>query len=318
MNMRKRTRMTPALLLGLCLTLCAAYARQDAANVITVPSSIDGADQRCEFVPANKAGDRPLLVFLHPWSHHFDTFDISAWRDEAAARHWHFLAPDFRGPNMRPEACGSRLARQDILDAVDCVLARHPVDENRVYLAGSSGGGHMAMVMAAHAPGRWAAVSAWCGISDLAAWHRETKAAGRKYWKDIEGAVGGAPGASAETDRALRYRSPVFHLQAARGLPVDFNAGVHDGHTGSVPIHHTIDAFNVVARARGDAPVPAEEIDRLSARKGLDKDAEPDPVYGRVIHYRRAAGPSRLTIFEGGHECIADAACAWLAGHARE
>lgn len=304
-------------LVTLGLTFCGAQGAPAEDTVITVRSSIDGAEQPCEFVPSNKEGAQPMLVFLHPWSAHFDGFDISAWRIEARSRGWHFLAPDFRGPNRRPEACGSRLARQDILDAVAHVLQKHPIDERRIYLAGTSGGGHMAMVMAAHAPEQWAAVSEWCGISGLAAWHQETKAAGRKYCKDIEAVVGGAPGSSAAVDRELRYRSPVFHLAAARGLPIDFNAGIHDGHTGSVPVHHTLDAFNAVARARGDAPVSKKEIARLSARQGLDTTAEPDPVYGRVIHFRRTSGDARVTIFEGGHEGIAEAACAWLAQHKR-
>ena len=38
--------------------------------------------------------------------------------------------------------------RQDILDAVDWVLKRYPVDEKRIYLTGTSGGGHMSMLMA--------------------------------------------------------------------------------------------------------------------------------------------------------------------------
>ena len=31
----------------------------------------------------------------------------------------HRIAPDFRGPNIRPEACASKLAIQDVLDAVE-------------------------------------------------------------------------------------------------------------------------------------------------------------------------------------------------------
>jgi hypothetical protein len=42
-----------------------------------------------------------------------------------------------------------------------------------------------------------------------------------------------------------------------------------------------------------------------------------DESYGRGIHLRRMAGRSRVTIFEGGHEGIPEAAVAWLALHAR-
>jgi dipeptidyl aminopeptidase/acylaminoacyl peptidase len=226
--------------------------------------------------------------------------------------------PNFRGPNLRPESCASELARQDVLDAVAYVRRTYAVDDTRVYLAGVSGGGHMSMVMAAHAPELWAGVSAWVGISDLTAWHAETKAAGRKYWKDVEAVVGGAPGASAAVDAQLRYRSPLYHVGGAKNVPLDLNTGIHDGHTGSVPIHHTIDAYNVLARAQGDDEVSAEDIATLSAEKPLSTTEKQDTTYGRHLHLRRYAGPSRVTVFEGGHEGIPRAACTWLEKQRKE
>lgn len=291
----------------------------DAAPMtLQVPSTRDAVVQPCFFVPSSVAGPQPLLVFLHTWSTGYDAFDWTAWRQEAQTRGWHVLVPHFRGPNERPEACASPEARQDVLDAVGYVCAHYPVHENRIYLAGTSGGGHMTLVMAAEAPGVWAAASAWCGISDLAAWHRESLAAKRKYYQDIEKVVGGVPGASPEVDAQLRLRSPVFHLARAKDLAMDINAGLHDGHTGSVPVHHALDAFNVIARACGAPEVTPEEIARLSEEQPLATNEEQDPAYGRAIYLRRYAGPSRVTIFEGGHEGIAGAACTWLATHVRK
>ena len=170
----------------------------------------------------------------------------------------------------------------------------------------------MAMVMAAHSPETWTAVSAWCGISDLAAWHRETKAANRKYWHDIEAVVGGAPGSSPEVDRQLRARSPLFSFANVRNLPVDLNTGIDDGHSGSVPIHHTLDAFNALARILNAPPVTDEEIRALAEKKTLPKRTKQDSSYGRKIWLRREAGRSRVTVFDGGHEDIPSAACKWL------
>jgi poly(3-hydroxybutyrate) depolymerase len=293
------------------LTLQAGVA---GSNVVTlqITSTVDGTIQPCLFLPAGRDGPRPLLVLLHHWSHGYDTFDFTSWRTEAEGRGWHLLVPHYRGPNDNPMACASPRARQDILDAVEYVRGRSPVDPGRIYLAGESGGGHMAMVMAGEAPDLWAGVSVWCGISDLTAWHRESEAAGRKYAQDIEAVCGGAPGSSAEADAQLKYRSPVHHLAKAKALPVDISTGIHDGHTGSVPIHHTLDAFNVLAEALGAPPVTQEEIDTLSREELLSTDEEQDATYGREIHLRRYAGPSRVTIFEGGHEGIAAAGCAWL------
>ncbi|MBN2307973.1 MAG: prolyl oligopeptidase family serine peptidase [Candidatus Hydrogenedentes bacterium] len=283
-----------------------------------VTSTIDGERQPCLFSAAESGTPRPLLVALHPWSHGFNTYgDTSAWQEEARKRNWHCLHPDFRGPNWTPEACGSAKARQDVLDAIDYVIERFEVDEGRIYVAGGSGGGHMTLVMAAHAPDRWAAASAWCPITDLATWHAECRAADRKYWKDIEAVVGGPPGSSAGIDEDLRFRSPVHHLAAATDLPVDINTGIHDGHDGSVPIHHAVDAFNAIAAALGSPQVAEEELATLSEEQPLGTQEEQDSAYGRAIHLRRYAGASRLTVFEGGHEALVATACAWLETHRR-
>lgn len=282
---------------------------------IEVPCSIDGTAQSADFFPVAETEQRPLLVVLHHWSVGVDSYDATDWANAASAQNWHLLVPDFRGANKRPEACASPLARQDILDAVEFIIDRYPVDESRVYLAGVSGGGHMAMVMGAHAPKRWTAVSAWAGISDLAAWHAETKAVDLKYYRDIEAVVGGAPGTSASVDEELRLRSPIHYLGNAKNLPVEIATGIHDGHAGSVPIHHTIDAFNVIAKALGEPPVDDATIAELSDEAYDEPPAFHDETFGRGIHLRREAGPSRVTIFEGGHEGIPEAAVAWLAMH---
>jgi len=293
---------------------CALHASADPVRV-EIPSSIDGEQQSVDIFPVSDESPRPLLVMLHNWSVNLDRFDGAEWEAVAKSANWHLVFPDFRGANNRPEACGSMIARQDILDAVDYVIQHYSVDKTRIYLAGASGGGHMALVMAAHAPERWTAVSAWASISDLAAWHAETKAADLKYYSDIEAIAGGPPGASQAVDDELRVRSPVHHLANAKDLPVDIATGIHDGHTGSVPIHHSIDAFNTIAKSRGDDPVDVETIARLSVKEYGGAPLFNDLTYGRDIYLRQEAGPSRITIFEGGHEDIPEAAIAWFGLH---
>lgn len=284
---------------------------------LSIVSSLDGATEPADFYPAQGDGVRPMLVVLHPWSGNVDSYSPAAWVLEARKRNWHVLAPNFRGGNLRPEACASRLVRQDVLDAVALARARYSVDGNRIYAAGESGGGHLSLVMAAEAPELWAAVTAWVPISDLFQWHMESKQADRKYWKDIEAVAGGPPGSTPAVDAELRFRSPVFHLQRAAALPVDINAGIHDGYTGSVPIHHSLDAFNAIAIARGEAAIPEDTITALGARAYSGTEEPVDKTYGRELHFRQEAGPSRVTIFEGSHESIPGAACAWLERHAR-
>lgn len=284
-----------------------------ARHTIRVKSSMDGALQPCVFVAARKGEARPLLVYLHPWRHGYDT-DSTRWQAEAKARDWHFLAPHFRGPNKRPEACASRLARQDVLDAVAFVKQHRAMDTQRIYAGGVSGGGHMALVMAAEVPDLWAGVSAWCPVSDLRAFYHECRAQGAKAYRHIVKVCGGEPGSSPKVDEELRYRSPLFHMALAKDLPLDINHGIRDGQPRGIGIQHSIWAFNALAEARVDAPVPADTIDTHCRLENLTPDPIQDDTYGRTIYLRRTTGPSRLTLFEGGHEDLPAAACAWLEG----
>ncbi|NLS97784.1 MAG: prolyl oligopeptidase family serine peptidase [Planctomycetaceae bacterium] len=318
----------PQILLPLVATIALsmppALGRAGERMKVQIPSTADGTDQPCYVILPDGCqpdGDpRPLVVSLHTFSGDGEQRQ-KEFEAEADKAGWIYLFPHFRGPNKTPEACGSLLAQQDILDAVDWAIATYPIDCRRVYLVGCSGGGHMAMLMAGRYPDRWTAVSAWVGISDLAAWH--ARHAEDNYGAMLRASCGGAPGDSVEVDEQYRIRSPLTWLHRTVGLPLDMAAGIHDGHTGSVPVRQTLDAFNAVARAGGYEAIGEDEIDRLSRPDGRlespkTSDVEPDPPYGREIHLRRHAGPARVTIFEGGHEGLAGPAIAWLAQHVRE
>jgi len=320
--MQMCVRIPVILIVGLSCTVSAAQSSHaDRRQKILVPSLIDGTEQPCYLI-LPEGFDRdgapvPLLVSLHTWSGDVEQRDAAMER-EADQRGWIYLWPHFRGANKSPDACGSEKAQQDILDAVDWVLKRYPVDTKRIYLTGASGGGHMAMLMAGRHPERWTAVSAWVGISDLAAWH--AKHAKTRYGEMLRACCGGAPGESPEVDAQYRARSPKTWLARAVGVPLDLAAGVHDGHKGSVPIRHTLDAFNLVAAAQGAPVISEEEIAQLSRPDGrLDRplpgDQAEDPMFGRAIYLRRTAGKARVTIFEGGHERLARAAAQWLSRH---
>lgn len=313
-------------LIGL-LTLSGSdtHAEEIRLRRVLITSSADGSKQPTRVWAPADTRSRPaaLLVFLHSWSADFRQ-DKPDWLQEAADRDWVFLQPNFRGPNDRPEACGSALARQDILDAVDWATDRYRIDPSRIYLAGASGGGHMAMLMASRHPDRFSAVSAWVGISDLADWyqfHSDGETPGR-YAQMVAASCGGRPGDSAAVDLEYRERSPIFWLHGTGDLPLDLSAGVYDGQQGSVPFAHSIRAFNVIAKAQNAPEVSPAEVAQLQETGYLEhplpQDTVEDPTYGREIRLRRTAGPSRLTIFDGGHEGLPTAACAWLEGQQRK
>ncbi|MBX3436303.1 MAG: prolyl oligopeptidase family serine peptidase [Planctomycetaceae bacterium] len=317
-------------ILAIVPVILETIARQVAADELPalaetrVVSTLDQAEQPIRYWAPEPATlePTPILVSLHSWSGDY-TQDRSEWQAESVARGWIYLQPNFRGRNDHPEACGSPAAQQDILDAMDWASERYSVDKSRIYLAGASGGGHMSLLMAGRHPERFSAVSAWVGISDLAEWYRFHAPDGnpRNYAQMIAASCGGPPGVTAEVDRQYHDRSPLFFLHQAVGLPLDICAGVRDGRTGSVPIHHSLRAFNELAKAAGQDVIAESIMDQLwdqgRLTMPLSGDEADDPTYGRAILMRRHAGAARVTIFDGDHEALPAAACAWLAHQSR-
>ncbi|MEM7233707.1 MAG: prolyl oligopeptidase family serine peptidase [Planctomycetota bacterium] len=289
----------------------------DSVEDIRYFTTADGTLQPAKYYAPSTKKPVPLLVGLHTWSSDYEqTGDhyggpYAQWCIEKG---WAFIHPSFRGPNRRPEACGSELAVDDILSAVQHVKGRVAIDEDRIYLVGVSGGGHASLLMAGRRPDLWAGVSAWVGISDLAAWHRECKTAGRRYAGDLEGACGGAPGASRTIDLEYRRRSPLTWLPSAVGVNLDINVGIRDGHTGSVPVSHSLRAFNAVAdQDQRFKEAELKEIDRTPNVPPRLRTKTTDPDYGdKQPLLRRQSGTARVTIFDGGHEIISKAALRWL------
>ena len=317
-------------ILGLAIFLMPAFSNGDEVCVkesqevmnrerIQLKSSMDASIQEAILIvpPSDKERLKPvpMVVSLHSWS--ADLSQRNELEKFVHRRGWIYLFPNFRGINHRPQACGSRLAQQDILDSILWVTEHYQVDSERIYLTGTSGGGHMTMLMAARHPKLWRAASAWVGISDLAAWHALHRST--RYGKMIEQCCGGAPGESLEVDAQYKARSPITYAADARDVAIDINAGIKDGHEGSVPISHSINVFNRIAEAKGDRVVTEIEISQLSRPGALEMAREGDegfdPTFNRKYFLRRHSGKARLTIFDGGHEGIASATIAWFEKH---
>ena len=304
-----------------CLCVVAAAALEAAlppewaAMLVTVRSTLDGTEQPCYFWAPEKAKTEPvpLVVGLHTWSgnykyvsHYGPAFGY------AKKLGWAFVGPDFRGANDKPAGCGSDYAVQDIVDAVNHAKARVKIDPSRVYIVGGSGGGHMTLLMLGRHPELFAAGAAFCPISDLARWHADSlenhPGRGRNYAKMLEKSCGGTP-----SERLWEYalRSPLTWLGRARDakVPTYICTGIHDGWRGSVPVGHSVRAFNVLA----DVADRVSEADIASIERnqavppslgGAGAPNPPDPFYGesRRIHLRRTSANVRLTVFEGGHD----------------
>ena len=289
---------------------------------VTITSSADGSPQPAIFwMPPGAAAQEsgpgvPLVVFLHSWS--TDLMTSGPALQQSQSRGWIFVGPNFRGPNNQPEACASDLAVQDVLDSVEYARQRARVDEERVYLVGSSGGGFMALLMAARAPHIWDRVSAWVPITDLAAWHAFSRQQGNQYAGMMEACFGGPPDTP---ERVAEYsrRSPLFSLDRAKGIPIAIDSGLRDGHDGaSVPLNHTLKAFNELAKANrhNDRIFSDEEIQTLTQEARIPEhlagEKEEEAGRAQAVLFRRYAGPVRLTVFDGGHSVDMPAAFRWL------
>ena len=271
------------------------------------------------FAPTVRGEPRPLLVGLHTWSSDYRQ-NNSPYGKWCIEHKWNFIHPNFRGPNRRPQATGSELVVADILSAVEFAKKNGAVDETRIYLVGASGGGYAALLMAGRAPEVWAGVSAWVPILDLAQWHAHTSKRKMKYAREIELSIGGKPMAGSEAAAEAMKRSPVTYLAHAKGVALDINAGINDGHSGSVPISHSLEAFNLLAAAKDrlGEDLISEFVKTAKVPAALKGQAPVDAAYGKkAVLFRRQSGAARVTIFQGGHEIIPAAALHWLAKQQR-
>lgn len=286
---------------------------------ITYPCKIDNSDQPAMFFQASGNEPRPLLVALHTWSYDH-TSGFEEFLRFVRKKNWHLIFPKFRGPNWTSEACGSEYVVSDIEDAVRFVKGNYPVDNDKVYLCGGSGGGYAALLMAGRRPDLWSAVSAWCPCADLVRWYQEGKVLGTEYPEHIATACGGSPELSEKAyAEALRRSATTWLVNAANCCTVDISTGIHDGHTGSVPVSQAVRCFNILA---GESDRISEaDMDFINKNEKIPAELlfhGEDPSFGeRTIYLRRQSNRARLTLFEGGHEILFFPACQWLERQSR-
>lgn len=293
----------------------------DGVREAHYPSKADDTLQPTLIWTPKSEAPVPLLVALHTWSNDYrqggGEVQYAKWCQQEG---WAFVHPNFRGINKTPSALGSDLAVADILSAVDFAKTQANIDPRRIYCVGVSGGGHASMLMAARAPELWAGVSAWCGISDIAAWHAQCKDSQfQRYSTQIESVLQGAPSSSPDHRDSAWHRSPLNWIAKAERLPaLDINHGINDGRAGSVPFTHSVLAWN--AAVPDDKKIDPELVSQFYASRSVPQklqpgnEARPDESYAdHAPIFRTTHADVRLTIFDGGHEIVHEAALNWLA-----
>ena len=304
--------MRNAVIVAALIVLSPLPAECQSPKEITYLSSADNSQQPAVFFAPDSKEAVPLVVALHTWGGDYKQDFHKGIEQRCLKNGWAYIHPNFRGPNVRPEAMCSELVVKDILSAVEYAKKAAKIDPSAIYLVGTSGGGYASLVMAGRYPEVWTAVSAWVPIADLKTWYAECEQRGnRNYCQNIVKACGGVPGQSAAVDEECRKRSPLAYLAGAKGVALHIDAGIGDT---LVPISHSLHAFNTVAD-------PKDRLSEDEIRLFVEKAAVPpalkqplsDPSYGQNRPlFRRTSGNATVTIFQGGHEIVPEAAMAWF------
>lgn len=281
-----------------------------ACQLVEIASAKDGAKQKAYFHRSAKPGPQPLVVSLHSWSAGYEQAD--ALLPQVLANDYHYIHPDFRGKNDRPEAAGSDFVLSDLDEAIDFAVKNANVDPAQIHVVGNSGGGYATLMMFQRSRHRLASCAAFVPIADLEKWYYESLGRRQKYYRELL-VVTRSSDSLRFNGAEARRRSPLFMptpVARRRDTQLLVAAGVHDGYTGSVPVTQSIAIFNkLVLDFGGKAAdqVPADTTLTLATARTLPR--LPDARFGdRQLIYEKRFRNLRLVIFEGGHEFVLPAA----------
>lgn len=274
-----------------------------------INSTADGSIQKAWFHATATSSPQPLIISLHTWSGDYNQEDPLA--REILLRDWNYIHPDFRGPNNRPEACGSPLVIADLEDAIHFAVQYGNVDTTNVHIIGVSGGGYAALLAYMKIKYPVKSFNAWVPISNLSDWYWESKGRNARYATDIEQV---AMTGNQMNWKDLDSRSPIklpLPLVKRKKASLNIYAGVHDGYSGSVPISHSILFYNKIASQLYPGQ-KNKQVDSSTILSLLSKQLNPVAdknmtLAGRNIHLFKSQPGLSLTIFEGGHEMLVPA-----------
>ncbi len=131
------------------------------------PEPLQFADWR---VPAGADDNGPVVILLHggAWKSTFNLIHLGHMAIALTAEGYRTCNVEYR--RVGDPGGGWRGTFDDVLLAVDYVLARADVDRDRVVIAGHSAGGHLALLLASE---RNLPVIAMAAGSDLEAWQSD-------------------------------------------------------------------------------------------------------------------------------------------------
>lgn len=138
-------------------------------------ASPQGARKYKLFVPTRDGIEpRPLLVLLHGCTQDPDDFARGTRMNSLAEEHGCFVAYPAQPQSANASRCWNWFRTVDqargagepaiLAGLVEQLVATHPIDSNRVYVAGMSAGGAMAVILGATYPEVFAAVGVHSGL----------------------------------------------------------------------------------------------------------------------------------------------------------
>ena len=251
---------------------------------ITLDSSFDPSTQRSMiqkpigYQPG--AGDVPLVVALHGWGGR--DFDALRWMAEAAnEKGWLLAASDTRNDNQHTPG---KAVQSDINDLLDYMIAssEYSVDEDRIYIVGSSMGGMMAATMAAVWPDRFAAMAELKGPTRLDNWYWEMET-----WRqnEIRSELNGTP---SNIPFTYQRKSSAAMPGNLRNVPTLIVHGTEDQ---TVPYSHAQDLYAGLS-TYGDVylyPYPGGHADD-------HPDWSPSAILDWFSQYSRVETPTQVTV----------------------
>jgi pimeloyl-ACP methyl ester carboxylesterase len=276
----------------------------------SIRSSLDGNMEVFYYDKSTSTQPAPLLVQLHSWSTtSHSTFTLA---EEARAKKWNFILPNFRGVNQTPKACCSDFAIADIDEAIDWAIKHLNVDTRRIFVVGVSGGGYATFAMYMKSRHKIHSFSAWCGISDLSAWYWQSLERKNKYATDI---IHCTDAGDTFNEEKAKDRSPLFWntpTKQRRKSILQIYVGIHDGYSGSVPISQSIHFYNKLLKDYNEKNsvnyVSPEDLETMLQTQRFSPADSSKKVGGRLIHYQKSSKHISLTVFEGGHEILSNVA----------